>query len=102
MEVTFRKSDADYILRHCSDRRKLSPTIVKKGRNWELMFPFEEEATLRTVDIQEQKILSVDLGIHNACACSVMKSDGTIVGRRMLRLPVQEDCLNHLLNKLPV
>ena len=102
MEVTFRKSDADYILRHCSDRRKLSPTIVKKGRNWELMFPFEEEASLRTVDIQEQKILSVDLGIHNACACSVMKSDGTIVGRRMLRLPVQEDCLNHLLNKLPV
>ena len=100
MEVTFRKSDADYILRHCSDRRKLSPTIVKKGRNWELMFPFEEEATLRTVDIQEQKILSVDLGIHNACACSVMKSDGTIVGRRMLRLPVQEDCLNHLLNKV--
>jgi hypothetical protein len=66
------------------------------------MFPFEEEATLRTVDIQEQRILSVDLGIHNACACSVMKSDGTIVGRRMLRLPVQEDCLNHLLNKLPV
>ena len=100
MEVTFRKSDADYILRHCSDRRKLSPTIVKKGRKWELMFPFEEEVALRTVEIQEQKILAVDLGIHNACACSVMKSDGTIVGRRMLRLPVQEDCLNHLLNKV--
>ena len=98
--MTFRKSDADYILRHCGDRRKLSPTIVKKGRKWELMFPFEEEVALRTVKIQEQKILAVDLGIHNACACSVMKSDGTIVGRRMLRLPVQEDCLNHLLNKV--
>ena len=100
MEVTFRKSDADYILRHCGERRKLSPTIVKKGKKWELMFPFEEEVSLRTVNVREQTILSVDLGIHNACACSVMKSDGTIVGRRMLRLPVQEDCLNHLLNKV--
>ena len=100
MEVTFRKSDADYILRHCSDRKKLCPAIVKKGRKWELMFPFEEEVSLRTVDVQDQKILAVDLGIHNACACSVMRSDGTIVGRRMFRLPVQEDCLNHLMNKV--
>ena len=100
MDVTFRKPDADYILRHCGDRRKLCPAIVKKGRKWELMFPFEEEVSLRTVSIKEQTILAVDLGINNACACSVMKSDGTIVGRRMLRLPVQEDCLNHLLNKV--
>ena len=100
MDVTFRKSDADYILRHCGDRRKLCPAIVKKGRKWELMFQFEEEVSLRTVSIKEQTILAVDLGINNACACSVMKSDGTIVGRRMLRLPVQEDCLNHLLNKV--
>ena len=100
MDVTFRKSDADYILRHCSDREKLCPTIVKKGRKWELMFPFEEEVSLRTVDVKDQKILAVDLGINNACACSVMRSDGTIVGRRMFRLPVQEDCLNHLMNKV--
>ena len=100
MDVTFRKSDADYILRHCSDRKKLCPAIVKKGRKWELMFPFEEEVSLRTVDVKDQKILAVDLGINNACACSVMRSDGTIVGRRMFRLPVQEDCLNHLMNKV--
>ena len=100
MDVTFRKSDADYILRHCSDRQKLCPAIVKKGRKWELMFPFEEEVSLRTVDVKDQKILAVDLGINNACACSVMRSDGTIVGRRMFRLPVQEDCLNHLMNKV--
>ena len=100
MDVTFRKSDADYILRHCSDRKKLCPAIVKKGRKWELMFPFEEEVSLRTVDVKDQKILAVDLGINNACACSVMRSDGTIVGRRMFRLPVQEDCLNHLMNRV--
>ena len=100
MDVTFRKSDADYILRHCSDRKKLCPAIVKKGRKWKLMFSFEEEVSLRTVDVKDQKILAVDLGINNACACSVMRSDGTIVGRRMFRLPVQEDCLNHLMNKV--
>ena len=100
MDVTFRKSDADYILRHCGNRHKLCPAIVKKGRKWELMFPFEEEVSLRTVDVKDQKILAVDLGINNACACSVMKSDGTIVGRSMFRLPVQEDCLNHLLNRV--
>jgi len=100
MDVTFRKSDADYILRHCGDRHKLCPSIVKNGRKWELMFAFEEEVSLRSVDVKDQKILAVDLGINNACACSVMKSDGTIVGRRMFRLPVQEDCLNHLMNKV--
>ena len=98
--VFFRKSDADYIMRHCGDRHKLCPSIVRKGRTWELMFPFEEEVDLRDVELQNQKVLAVDLGINNACACSVMKSDGTIADRRMLRLPVQEDCLNHLLNKV--
>lgn len=100
MDVTFRKSDADYIARHCNDRHKLCPTVVRKGRNWELMFPFEEEVTLRTVDINDQVVLAVDLGINNACACSVMRSDGTIVGRRIFRMPEQEDCLYHLLNKV--
>ena len=100
MPVSFRKSDADYIMRHCGGRHKLCPSIVRKGRTWELMFPFEEEVTLKDIELQNQKVMAVDLGINNACACSVMKSDGTIVGRRMLRLPVQEDCLNHLLNKV--
>lgn len=100
MNISFRKSDADYILRHCGDRHKLCPSIVKKGKTWELMFPFEEEVTLRDVELRDRRVLAVDLGINNACACSVMKSDGTIADRRILRLPVQEDCLNHLLNKV--
>ncbi len=100
MDVRFRKTDADYILRHCAGRRKLCPKIVRKGKCWELMFPFEEEVSLNNTNPLDQIILAVDLGINNACACSVMKSDGTIVSRHMFRMPEQEDCLNHLLNKV--
>lgn len=100
MDIRFRKSDADYIARHCSDRMTFSPTVIRKGKQWFLQFPFSENVSLREKEIQEQVILAVDLGINNACACSAMKYDGTVVGRKIFRMPAEEDCLNHQLNRI--
>ena len=100
MEVRFRKSDADYIRRHCSDRARFSPTVIQKGKRWFLQFPFCENVTLNKKTLIEQTVLAVDLGINNACACAAMKADGTVLGREMFRMPGEEDCLKHRLNKV--
>ena len=100
MDIRFRKSDADYIARHCSDRMTFSPTVIRKGKQWFLQFSFSENVSLGEKEIQRQVILAVDLGINNACACSAMKYDGTVVGRKIFRMPAEEDCLNHQLNRI--
>ena len=98
--VTFRKSDADYILRHCAGRKECVPTLRKRRRAWFLDFSFEENVSLPERDIFHTTVLAVDLGIGSACTCSVMRSDGTVIGRRFLRLPKENDCLTRKTNRI--
>ena len=98
--VQLRKSDIDYINRRCKNRKKCAPTLQKRGREWFLDFPFEENIKLGKVDINEQTIVAVDLGINNACTMSIMSSDGTILGRHFLKLSKEQDSLNHSVNRI--
>ena len=100
LPVDLKKSDVDYIERHCANRKVCAPTLQKRGKQWYLDFPFEEKVSLNTTPIKEQKVLAVDLGINNACTCSVLRTDGTIAGREFLKLPAEYDSLNHKLNKV--
>lgn len=98
--VSVRKGDVDYIAHNCSGREVLVPTLTKKGRVWSLSFSFKETVTLNSTPVNEQTILAVDLGINSACTCCVMASDGTVIGREFLHLPVEEDSLRHMFNKV--
>ena len=101
MEVDLRKSDIDYINRHCANKKECPPTLTKRGKRWTLDFPFKENVTLKKEKkVSEQKILSVDLGINNSAACTVMDSKGTIYARRFLSCNKLQDSLNHTLNKV--
>ena len=100
LDVELKKSDVDYIQRHCINCKECAPTLQKRGRQWFLDFPFEEKVSLSSVSVEEQKIVAVDLGIHNACTCSVMRADGTVLGRTFLSLPRENDCLNHAVNRI--
>ena len=100
LRVRLRKSDVDYIERHCADRIRKSPTLRKRGKNWYLEFPFEQKVTLDKVNIFTQIVLGVDLGLNNQAVCSAMKPDGTVVGRKFLKLPTEkarlEEALSHI------
>ncbi|MBO4367033.1 MAG: IS200/IS605 family accessory protein TnpB-related protein [Clostridia bacterium] len=98
--VRLKKGDADYILHHCKDRKECVPTLKKRGKEWFLDFAFEESVTLNKTGYEKQIIVAVDLGILNACTCTVMKYDGTILGRSFLKLPREQDCLNHAVNRI--
>ncbi len=98
--VQLRKSDVDYINRKCSTRKQCAPTLQKRGREWFLDFPFEEEIKLTDTDIRSQTVLAVDLGLNSAATVSVMQSDGTILGRHFLKMPKEYDSLKHSINRV--
>jgi hypothetical protein len=100
IDIQLRKSDVDYITRHCSNRKQCAPTLQKRGRQWFLDFPFEESITLKNTSPYEQTILAVDLGINSSATIVVMKSDGAILGRHFLRLTKEYDSLTHAINRI--
>lgn len=100
LTVHVRRSDMDYIQKHCQNRQQCSPTLQKRGHQWFLDFPFEESVTLSNTDISDQTIVAVDLGILSAATVSVIRSDGTILGRHFCQLPREYDSLNHAVNRI--
>lgn len=98
--VHLRKSDVDYILHHCQQRKECVPTLQKRGKRWYLDFPFQRDCELNNTDVFNQTIVAVDLGINSCCTCAVMRSDGTIIGRKFLRLPKEYDSLNRKISHI--
>lgn len=100
IEVKLRKCDVDYILRHCAQSKECNPTLHLEGKVWSLKFPFEKYVTLDNIDIEQTRIVSVDLGLINSCTCSVIETDGTVVGRKFLKLSTEYDSLNKALQRV--
>ena len=98
--VQLRKSDVDYINRRCKNRKQCAPTLQKRGKEWYLDFPFEENVKLCKTNIKDQTVVAVDLGINSAATISVMRSDGTILGRHYCKLPKETDHLAHSINRI--
>ena len=102
-EVMFKNTTDRYTVRIkvlWTTSRSIAPTLRRQGKNWSLDFPFEEKKKLTNVPIREQTVVSIDLGINNACVCSVMNSEGTILARRFLRLGREKDSLNRALQRI--
>ena len=100
VEIKLRKSDMDYMERHCATRTRQSPTLRRRGKVWSLDFPFKENVKLSDTDISSCTILAVDLGLNNAATCTAIAADGTILGRHFLKLPKEQDSLRHALNMI--
>ena len=100
LTIQLRKSDIDYIERRCATRKKCAPTLQKRGHEWHLDFPFMEEAELCDTKIQDQTIVAVDLGINTVATVSVMRANGTILGRHFCKLSEETDRLTHSINRI--
>ena len=100
MDISLCKGDVDYILRHCGSRKECVPTLQKRGKLWYLDFAFEERITLPDTEASARRILAVDLGILSACTCSVMEADGTVTGRKFLRLLGENDRLTRAIGRI--
>ena len=99
-DIRLRKSDVDYVHRRCNGFKAGSPALVRRGKVWSLDIAYTTDSELNNTPIRKQRIVAVDLGINNACVCSVMLPDGTVVGRRFLRLSAENDSLVHALGRI--
>lgn len=100
LTVKLRKSDINYINRHCQTRKHCVPALRKRGKEWFLDFPFEENVKLNDTNVKDRTIVAVDLGINTAATVSVMRSDGTILERGFCSLNKKIDSLTHSLNRI--
>lgn len=100
LTVKLRKSDVNYINRHCQNRKHCVPALRKRGKEWFLDFPFEENVKLNDTNIKDRTIVAVDLGVNTAATVSVMRSDGTILERGFCSLNKEIDSLTHSLNRI--
>lgn len=100
LDVELNNQDVKYIQNHCTFKKEYVPTLKKQGKCWYLVFPFEDKVKFQKVDIEDQIICAVDLGINNNATCSIMQSDGTVVGRKFVNLATEKDHLDKALNRV--
>lgn len=100
LDIELNNQDVKYIQNHCKFKKEYVPTLKKQGKCWYLVFPFEDKVEFQKVDIQDQMICAVDLGLNNNATCSIMQSDGTIVRRKFVNLVTEKDHLDKTLNRV--
>ena len=100
VKVDLKHTDVINIQRRMQNARMSVPTLEKKNKKWFLRFAFEEKVELNKTKLEEQRILSVDLGINTDATCSVMNVDGAIIAREFINFASDKDQLYHTLNKI--
>ena len=100
LKTELREQDIKYIESHCKLCKELVPTLKKSGKQWYLVFPFEQEVVLQNKPIKDQVVCSVDLGVNNNAVCSAMLSDGTVVARKFINLAKEKDHLYKALGRV--
>jgi len=99
LEVNLREQDVKYIEKHCSTSKELVPTLKNSGKQWYLVFPYEQEVVLSDTPIVNKIVCAVDLGINNNAVCSIMLCDGTVVAREFINLASEKDHLYKALGR---
>ena len=76
-----------------SGKKASAPTLEKRHHKYFLRFSYTEEVILTKTPIKEQIICSVDLGINTDAVCTIMRADGTVLGKRVANIRhTEKDC----------
>ena len=73
------------------------------GKETSYIFPsifVHRGSKLSKTAVKEQVICSVDLGINTDAVCSIMRVDGTILGRKFINFTSDKDHLYHVLGRI--
>lgn len=93
--LRFRKTELAYLEKKGFKLSQAKSAVLnKKGKRFSLRFAFLHSVQLAGT---KERILSCDIGINNAAVVSVMEEDGTVLERRFISFPVEEDRFNKVL-----
>ena len=79
--VRLNHTDMEYLRKNWSGKKASAPTLEKRHHKYFLRFPIQKK---------EQVICSVDLGINTDAVCTIMRADGTVLGRRFIDHPSEK------------
>ena len=88
--VSLSHTDMEYLRKNWAGKRAAAPVLEKRYRKYFLCFSYTEEVPLTKAPVKEQIICSVDLGINTDAVCTIMRSDGTVPGRKFIDFPVKK------------
>ena len=98
--VYLKRTDMEYLRRNWKGKKASTPALEKRHRRYFLRFSYTEEVTLTKTPVKEQIICSVDLGINTDAVCTIMRSDGTVLGRRFIDHPSEKDRMYRTLGRI--
>ena len=98
--VCLKHTDMEYLRRNWKGKKASAPTLEKRQRRYFLRFFYTEEVTLTKTAVEEQIICSVDLGINTDAVCTIMRSDGTVLGRKFINFPSEKDRMYRVLGRI--
>ena len=94
--VCLSHTDMEYLRKNWYGKKASAPTLEKRHHKYFLRFSYIEEVTLTQTPVKGQIICSVDLGINTDAVCTIMRADGTVLGRSLLTSPVKKTvCTAH-------
>ena len=98
--VRLSHTDMEYLRKNWSGKKASAPTLEKRHRKYFLRFSYTEDVILAKIPAKEQIICSVDLGINTDAVCSIMRSDGTVLGRKFIDFPSEKDRMYRVLGRI--
>lgn len=98
--IRFRTQDVKYLQKHWTGYKAKAPVLAYSYGKYYLRFAFEEYPKYRQTDINDQRILAVDLGINTDATCSVMDAKGTVYKRLFINAVYEKDLLCHRINRI--
>ena len=98
--VRLSHTDMEYLRKNWSGKKASAPTLERRYRKCFLRFSYTEDVILTKVPIREQIICSVDLGINTDAVCTIMQSDGTVLGRKFINFSSEKDRMYRVLGRI--
>ena len=99
-EARLLATDVKYLRENTVWSTHKSPTLEYRYGVYYLRFAFEEEVSLSDKPLSERRICAVDLGLNNDAVCSILTSDGTVLGRKFINFPSEKDQLYRVLGRI--
>ena len=98
--VSLSHTDMEYLIKNWAGKKAAAPVLEKRHRKYFLRFSYTEEVPLTKTPVKEQIICSVDLGLNTDAVCTIMRADGTVLGRKFIDFPSEKDRMYRVLGRI--